>query len=93
MRIVETQEKGKIRTTPSFALAMLIVNFVRVVRGFLGPITPMFGLFFRCSGRDLSPNRYRSLFRPELYVLAGRLLPKNREGKKHILSAPKLLLN
>ena len=31
------REKGKIRTTPSFALAMLIVNFVGVVRGFRGP--------------------------------------------------------
>ena len=37
MRIFGTQEKGKIRTTPSFALAMLIVNFVGVVRGFRGP--------------------------------------------------------
>ena len=26
------------RTTPSFALAMLILNFVGVVRGFRGPI-------------------------------------------------------
>ena len=34
VRIVGTQEKGKLRTTPSFALAMLIVNFVGVVRGF-----------------------------------------------------------
>ena len=34
MRIVGTLEKGKIRTTPSFALAILIVDFVGVVRGF-----------------------------------------------------------
>ena len=30
------REKGTIRTTPSFALAMLIVDFVGVVRGFRG---------------------------------------------------------
>ena len=30
------KKKGKIRTTPSFALAMLIVDFVGVVRGFRG---------------------------------------------------------
>ena len=33
----EPKKKAKIRTTPSFALAMLIVNFVGVVRGFRGP--------------------------------------------------------
>ena len=33
----ETKKKGKMHTTPSFALAMLIVNFVGVVRGFRGP--------------------------------------------------------
>ena len=34
VRIVGTEEKRKIRTTPSFALAMLIVDFVGVVRGY-----------------------------------------------------------
>ena len=33
----EPKKKGKIRTTPSFALAMLIIDFVGVVRGFRGP--------------------------------------------------------
>ena len=36
VRIVGTEENSKIRT-PSFALAMLIVDFVGVVRGFRGP--------------------------------------------------------
>ena len=36
VRIVGTLDKGKIRTTPSFALAMLIVDFLGVVRGFRG---------------------------------------------------------
>ena len=30
----EPKKKGKLRTTPSFALAMLIVDFVGMVRGF-----------------------------------------------------------
>ena len=36
VRIVGAKAKGKIRTTPSFALAVLIVDFVGVVRGFRG---------------------------------------------------------
>ena len=36
MRIVGTKEKGKTRTTPSFAPAMLIVDIVGVVHGFRG---------------------------------------------------------
>ena len=36
VRIVETKEKRKRGTTPNFALAMLIVDFVEVVHGFLG---------------------------------------------------------
>ena len=40
----EPKKKGKIRTTPSFALAMLIANFVGVVRGFRGPKISIFFL-------------------------------------------------
>ena len=48
-QIVGTKEKRKIRTTPSFALAMLIVNFVGVVRGFRGLKPYMTILSFKSS--------------------------------------------
>ena len=44
------RKKNKTRTTPSFALAMLIVNFVGVVRGFRGPTTFTLRSFFSMEG-------------------------------------------
>ena len=61
VRIFRTQEKGKIRTTPSFALAMLILNFVGVVRGFRGPNPADNGQVFVQSWRWDHPKLSRNI--------------------------------